>query len=159
MPDTAPDQGAYPQPSGQKAGCGFPRLKVVALFSLASGASIRSCGCTKPGASIGGAASAWGKADRLVEWPKPRSRPRLLSAEAFAASPATLPVRHVRLQARLKGFRTRTLVLATTLGDPVAYPAEAPAELYLQRWGARVALPGTRRPSCAWTCYAAARRS
>jgi hypothetical protein len=61
-----------------------------------------------------------GQADRLLEWTKPRCRPRLLSAEAFAALPATLPVRHVRLQARLKGLRTRTLVLVTTLLDPVA---------------------------------------
>jgi hypothetical protein len=76
-----------------------------------------------------------GPADRLVAWRKPRRRPRLLSAEAFAALPATLPVRLVRLQARLKGFRTRTLVLVTTLLDPVAYPLEALAELYLQRWG------------------------
>jgi hypothetical protein len=38
MPDTAPNQAAYPQPSGQKAGCGFPMLKVVGLFSLATGA-------------------------------------------------------------------------------------------------------------------------
>jgi len=38
LPDTAANQKAYPQPSGQKPGCGFPVLKLVALFSLASGA-------------------------------------------------------------------------------------------------------------------------
>jgi hypothetical protein len=37
-PDTAANQKAYPQPSGQKPGCGFPVLKLVVLFSLASGA-------------------------------------------------------------------------------------------------------------------------
>jgi Transposase DDE domain len=184
MPDTAPNQEAYPQPSGQKAGCGFPMLKVVALFSLASGALLRAVhgpvrgsevhlfrqlwAHLSPGevvladrgfCSFGGLAALqqlgvdcvmrlhqtrrvnWrdgrrlGPADRLVQWGKPRRRPRLLSAEEFAALPATLPVRQVRLQARLKGFRTRTLVVVTTLLDPVAYPVEALAELYLQRWG------------------------
>jgi hypothetical protein len=38
LPDTAANQQEYPQPSGQKPGCGFPVLKLVVLFSLASGA-------------------------------------------------------------------------------------------------------------------------
>lgn len=38
LPDTAANQQDYPQPSGQKRGCGFPVLKLVVLFSLASGA-------------------------------------------------------------------------------------------------------------------------
>lgn len=38
MPDTAENQEKYPQPSTQKAGCGFPQMRVVGLFSLASGA-------------------------------------------------------------------------------------------------------------------------
>jgi hypothetical protein len=38
MPDTAPNQAAYPQSSSQKPGCGFPLMKIVAIFSLASGA-------------------------------------------------------------------------------------------------------------------------
>lgn len=38
LPDTADNQKEYPQPSGQKPGCGFPVMKLVVLFSLASGA-------------------------------------------------------------------------------------------------------------------------
>lgn len=38
LPDTAANQQDYPQPSGQKPGCGLPVLKLVVLFSLASGA-------------------------------------------------------------------------------------------------------------------------
>jgi hypothetical protein len=38
MPDTAANQKAWPQPSGQKTGCGFPVVKLVACFCLASGA-------------------------------------------------------------------------------------------------------------------------
>jgi len=38
MPDTPKNQAKYPQPSSQKAGCGFPQMRIVGLFSLASGA-------------------------------------------------------------------------------------------------------------------------
>ncbi len=37
-PDTAKNQRAYPQPGGQKPGCGFPLLKLVGVFSLGTGA-------------------------------------------------------------------------------------------------------------------------
>jgi hypothetical protein len=38
LPDTPENQRRYPQPSTQKPGCGFPVMKVMALFSLTSGA-------------------------------------------------------------------------------------------------------------------------
>jgi hypothetical protein len=38
LPDTKKNQRAYPQPGGQKPGCGFPLLKIVGVFSLATGA-------------------------------------------------------------------------------------------------------------------------
>lgn len=38
LPDTAANQRAYPQSRGQKRGCGFPLMKVVGVFSLATGA-------------------------------------------------------------------------------------------------------------------------
>jgi hypothetical protein len=38
MPDTEDLQALWPQPSEQKAGCGFPVMKLVGIFSLASGA-------------------------------------------------------------------------------------------------------------------------
>jgi hypothetical protein len=37
-PDTPKNQQAYPQPGGQKPGCGFPLIKLVGVFSLATGA-------------------------------------------------------------------------------------------------------------------------
>lgn len=40
MPDTIENQKAYPQPSSQKPGCGFPIAKIGVLFSLATGAAI-----------------------------------------------------------------------------------------------------------------------
>lgn len=38
LPDTPANQRAYPQSGGQKPGCGFPLLRLVGVFSLATGA-------------------------------------------------------------------------------------------------------------------------
>jgi hypothetical protein len=38
MPDTPANQQAYPQPTSQKPGCGFPMVAFVAVFCLATGA-------------------------------------------------------------------------------------------------------------------------
>lgn len=40
LPDTPANAAQYPYPAGQKPGCGFPIMPVVALFSLASGALV-----------------------------------------------------------------------------------------------------------------------
>ncbi len=40
MPDTVENQKAYPQPSSQKPGCGFPIAKLGVMFNLATGAAI-----------------------------------------------------------------------------------------------------------------------
>ena len=42
MPDTRQNQQRWPQPKGQKPGCGFPLLRMVGLFCLSSGAMLRS---------------------------------------------------------------------------------------------------------------------
>jgi hypothetical protein len=45
LPDTPSHQQRYPQPTAQKPGCGFPVLRLVVLFCLASGALVaRSTG-------------------------------------------------------------------------------------------------------------------
>ena len=40
MPDTKNNQKAYPQPSSQLPGCGFPIAKIGVLFSLVTGAAV-----------------------------------------------------------------------------------------------------------------------
>ena len=42
MPDTAENQAVYPQQSTQREGCGFPLLKLVAIFSLTTGALVEA---------------------------------------------------------------------------------------------------------------------
>jgi putative transposase len=38
MPDTAANQAVWPQQRTQKSGCGFPIMRILGLFSLATGA-------------------------------------------------------------------------------------------------------------------------
>src|ERR1700726_3543745 len=75
-----------------------------------------------------------GKDDILLDWTKPAQRPETLSAEEFKALPKTLTVRLIRLTPNIKGFRVPTIILVTTLLDPIAFPAQALGELYFQRW-------------------------
>jgi hypothetical protein len=52
----------------------------------------------------------------------------------WASLPAELTLRMIRVRCAAKGFRTRELILVTTLLDPEKYPAQEIAQLYLQRW-------------------------
>lgn len=88
--------------------------------------------------------SAWtkwlGHCDQLVEWFKPKRRPTWISAAAYAALPASLLVRELRYRIQQPGYRTREVVLVTTLLDPRTYTAEKLAELYAGRWQVEVNL-------------------
>lgn len=179
MPDTPANQKSFPQPSGQKKGCGFPVVKLVALYSLASGALIAWAEGTlrqhdarlwralwqllRPGDVIVGdrafcsfailAALAarevacvvrlhQGRAQPLfkkgtrecvVTWRKPQ-RSHAWTKRDWRALPESCDVRIIKVVVAQTGFRTCALLLATTLLDPVAYPADDLAELYLRRW-------------------------
>jgi len=75
-----------------------------------------------------------GKNDRLVTWRRPKARPRSVSQETFASLPETLAVRVLRFQTQVPGFRSKTIMVATTLLDPKVYPSQAIADLYADRW-------------------------
>lgn len=75
-----------------------------------------------------------GKDDRLVTWSRSTSCPRTLSAEAFALLPPTLAVRILRFHTQQPGFRSQTVMVATTLLDPATYPLVSIASLYGDRW-------------------------
>ena len=74
-----------------------------------------------------------GRGDELVEWAR-RAKAVWLSPEEFERLPRTLTMRVVRRRTGRPGWRTRELVVVTTLLDPVRYPAAAIAELYGVRW-------------------------
>ena len=80
-----------------------------------------------------------GKDDHLVCWSKPQ-RPKWMRRKTYAALPHELTLREVRVRVAKKGFRTKELVVVTTLLDPVEYPADEIAELYRRRWQAELNL-------------------
>ena len=183
MPDTPQNQKWYPQSKGQKPGCGFPQMRIVAIFSLATGALLRCatgnkhthertlfhqlCNWLDSGDIIladrgfcgyadfyylleAGVDSVMrlhqrrtkgvrllkrlGANDELIQWNKMKPCPKGVSKEQWAQVPSILTVRHVTIMPDIKGFRTKKIVIATTLTDPVKYPAAAITQLYRQRW-------------------------
>jgi hypothetical protein len=75
-----------------------------------------------------------GKHDQIVEWFKPRSKPRWMSKEQFEELPESLMVRELRTVLPRKGQRTLVLTIVTTLLDPAAYSKDDIMELYEVRW-------------------------
>jgi hypothetical protein len=80
-----------------------------------------------------------GADDHLVCWEKPK-RPAWMSREAYAALPAALTLREVRVRVEQPGFRTRQVLVVTTLLDAERYAAAEIAKLYRRRWQAELNL-------------------
>jgi hypothetical protein len=182
-PDTPENQKAFPQQKGQRPGCGFPILRLLAFFALATGMITGwihgAYGQSelallqllweelRPGELLLGDRGfcTWGllaqcqarqvhavfrvrgsrrrdfrrgkrlsRDEREVRWAKPTQRPRTISAEEWATLPDVLCLRLVRCRVNVRGFRTRQVILVTTLLDRDAYPVHALSELYLRRW-------------------------
>ena len=184
LADTPANQKQFPQPANQKPGGGFPVLKVVVIFCLASGALLaratgslwdsearllrRLLDTLQPGEVLLGdrgfgnyviaallasqgvdllarvptnvrrvdlrQGRRLGPRDRIVTWRKGSRQGRWLSAAEWAALPAQMEVRVLRLQVRQQGFRTRELTLVTTLLDAARYPASELLAAYARRW-------------------------
>jgi hypothetical protein len=81
-----------------------------------------------------------GREDHLVEWHRHRNRPRWMSREEFAALPRVLPMRELRVRVDRPGFRTRSLVIVTSLLDAECFRRADLAALYRQRWHAELDL-------------------
>lgn len=77
-----------------------------------------------------------GRHDRLVTWRRPtwKARPRGMTRRPWRALPETLTVRLIRFVVDVPGFRSHSITVATTLLDPVRYPASQIAALYRDRW-------------------------
>jgi len=80
-----------------------------------------------------------GKDDHLVSWSKPQ-RPKWMSKKEYATLPDELTLREVRVRVVQPGFRTRSLVVVTTLIDAAQYPPKEIAVLYRRRWDAELHL-------------------
>ncbi len=80
-----------------------------------------------------------GPGDHLVSWRKPQ-RPAWMSQEQYDSLPEFLTVREVRVRVPQRGFRTKVIIVVTTLLDPEKYPAAEIAILYRRRWQAELNL-------------------
>jgi hypothetical protein len=75
-----------------------------------------------------------GRNQRLIQWNKPKKKPRTISASEWNKLPDTLCLRYVKIYVATPGFRTQQIILVTTLLDPHTYNEDALGELYLRRW-------------------------
>jgi len=80
-----------------------------------------------------------GADDHVVRWAKPTSIRSLDRAE-YHALPESITVREARVWVAQPGFRTRSVVVVTTLLDPRQVTKEDLATLYRARWNAEVDL-------------------
>lgn len=75
-----------------------------------------------------------GPEDRLMTWTKPKQRQLTITQKLWGLLHEEMTLRLIKVSCANKGFRTRELVLVTTLLDPEKYPAAEIARLYLRRW-------------------------
>jgi hypothetical protein len=190
-PDTEANQAVWPQSRAQKPGVGFPLLRMVVLFSLATAAVGGLAVGPYRGKETGEPAllrelldrfqrddvflgdccfcsyfmlalllargvdvvtqqhqrrrtdfrrgTRLGSKDHVVVWQRPQC-PDWMDAETYATIPDTLTVREVEVRVDVRGFRTKTFVVVTTLTDAAEYSQEEIAQLYRQRWHAELDL-------------------
>ena len=75
-----------------------------------------------------------GRFDQIVEYIKPAQCPDWMTKPAYAALPDTIRVRELRYHTKVRGFRTRVILLVTTLVDAEQYSFEDLVALYRRRW-------------------------
>jgi hypothetical protein len=191
MPDTPDNQAAWPQPTHERPGLGFPLARLVVVFSLAVGTVLDAALGPCTGKETGETAlfrsvhdhlnpgdvvlsdryfcsyfeiallqqqhidvvmrlhqrrpvdfrcgRRLGKDDHIVVWKKPK-RPDWMDEATYQQVPDTLEVRQVRLRVEQEGFRTKTIVVATTLRRLEEVRRLDLTDLYRQRWHAELDL-------------------
>lgn len=80
-----------------------------------------------------------GACDHVVRWAKPTSI-RSLDWPTYKALPESITIRETRIRVGQAGFRTKSVVVVTTLLDPQQATKEDLAALYRERWNAELDL-------------------
>lgn len=80
-----------------------------------------------------------GKEDHIVHWLKPSSI-RSVDWPTYKALPEYITVRECRVHIQQPGFRSKAIVVVTTLLDAAKFTKEDLAELYRARWNAELDL-------------------
>ena len=179
LPDTSRNQAAFPQPDGQKPGCGQPVMRVVVLTGLATGEIVncalgayrtherelfremwpslksgdillgdRGFGSYAEVAVLMGEgidfvfrqkdkclknknARKVGKDEWVVEWKRPGTLGGWVDPSGL---PEKITVRAIRFNTGVHGFRSKEIIIFTSLADRKKYPAKKLIELYYRRW-------------------------
>jgi hypothetical protein len=194
--DTEANQQQYPQPDGSQPGLGFPMIRLVVLFCLATGSVLNAALSPYQGKRTGELSlwrSLWehlqagdiflgdrlycsyfelallaergidvvvkrhqsrptdfhlgqrlGKRDHVIQWPKPQ-RPEWLDRETYRRLPPMLTVRELEGTVPVRGFRTRKVIVITTLLDAELVSATDLGGLYRTRWQAEIYLLALKR--------------
>lgn len=130
---------------GDRAFCSFAHLALLirrgvdAVFRMQAMQIVNfRAGRTYSSKEKGKPRSRWekklGLRDQLVTWFKPTSVPLWMNERQYRLLPATLLLRELKYDLRRPGFRTRQVVLVTTLLNSSEFPKAVLAELYRQRW-------------------------
>lgn len=80
-----------------------------------------------------------GAGDHVVKWLKP-AKPGSIDRATYNTLPEFLMIRECRVQVEQRGFRVRTVIVATTLLDADEITKDDLAELYRARWNAELDL-------------------
>jgi Transposase DDE domain len=80
-----------------------------------------------------------GKDDHIVRWRKPTSI-RSVDRKTYNRLPDYVTIRETRVRVKQPGFRTRSIVVVTTLLDPEQTTKEDLALLYRARWNSEIDL-------------------
>lgn len=192
MPSSTPSKNTpFTGRCSQQPGLGFPRARLVVVFSLACGTVLDAALGRQRGKQTGANAllralaesldegdvlladryfGGWfdlafwqqrgvevvvrlhqlrrcdlrrgrrlGPNEHVVAWPKP-ARPDWMDEATSASLPEELELRAVRVRVPQRGFRTKVLVVATTLLDAETYTAADLADWYRLRWHAELDL-------------------
>jgi hypothetical protein len=191
MADTPENQASYPQQRSQSPGCGFPIMRMVVFFALATGTVLETAmgkyrGKLTHEVSLfreidacieqhdvflaDRAYAGWfdmarlmargaqvvvrkhhlrksdfrtgrrlGHDDHIIRLQKPQ-RPDWMSHEEYDDYPNFIDIREVRIRVHNKGFRTREIIVHTSLLDNGEYRQEDIAALFRRRWQAELNL-------------------
>jgi hypothetical protein len=85
-----------------------------------------------------------GKDDHIVKWLKP-TKPRSIDRETYDSLPEFLLVRETRVQVEQAGFRSRSIIVVTTLLDAEEITKSDLAQVYRARWNAELDLRSLKR--------------
>jgi hypothetical protein len=80
-----------------------------------------------------------GKGDHIVKWVKP-AKPRSIDRATYDALPEFLLIREMHVRVEQPGFRTKTIIVATTLLDAEEITKEDLGQVYRARWNAELDL-------------------